>query len=76
MLTHFKCRYRLMSPLSIYVDFDFLLLFRCVTVGESHGHTKNVPINTKMMIKREQILLIFGNFGTHWSNFGIDTDCK
>lgn len=45
-------------------------------MGESRGHTKNVPINTKMMIKREQILLIFRNFGTHWSNFGIDTDCN
>lgn len=45
-------------------------------MGESCGHTKNVPINTKMIIKREQILLIFGNFGTHWSNFGIDTDCN
>lgn len=45
-------------------------------MGESRGHTKNVPINTKMMIKCEQILLIFRNFGTHWSNFGIDTDCN
>lgn len=45
-------------------------------MGESRAHTKNVPINTKMMIKREQILLIFRNFGTHWSNFGIDTDCN